>query len=555
MPYREGDKPIPGFEVVRFIPGGPLSERYVIRDEYGVTYEIELVASSAETPEIAKLAYRSLLFVGGLSHPCLPKGEGTVAVPTAAEGRSRTLREVPLWEHLSGALTLHQLLESAGPLHPAQAADIILQVAEALTCVEIASRNSTGNPFPHLVLTPANIMVRENRTPVVVGWANRAASLASHKPSFPYPRFATFLDPLRPQPDRSPDRRHDTYGLAACLFFLVRGHPLPYHLKPSDRSLAAAESLPPILGPDLAKIVAQALHPELEARPSVETLAAALSEARAELESTGRGEWKVCAGCGLLLRHDPDLCPLCIRDRIVPAREIPPPVLAPRSLAPPISVNGEKQATGLEEIGALLPKLVQRASEEKRPQQLESALRSILLALVERGLREFVGDLVTPSGGLTGDPYWVASELAHRIDPEVSDRVYIAREKGWFLRYLRGRERSFLYRKTLREELNLGGIRIDIAFRGRLYLFTARADGSLWNRLRRVRRHAPYPIVVVVLRGNVPPVPPDLLDCVSVYAGYPPRPLARGKGPGWVDEYGLFCFLRGPLSQQTVRRQ
>jgi len=113
------------------------------------------------------------------------ESHGTIALASAEEERGTTLREVPLWEHAAGQLTLNQLVESVGPLHPAQAVQIMGGVCMALMALDRASRNSTGNPFPHLALSPANIALRENRVPVVLGWGNRAAFLAETNLLFP----------------------------------------------------------------------------------------------------------------------------------------------------------------------------------------------------------------------------------------------------------------------------------------------------------------------------------------------------------------------------------
>ena len=40
MTYRVGDEITPGYEISQPIGGGPLSERYVVHDAHGVSYEI-----------------------------------------------------------------------------------------------------------------------------------------------------------------------------------------------------------------------------------------------------------------------------------------------------------------------------------------------------------------------------------------------------------------------------------------------------------------------------------------------------------------------------------
>jgi len=212
----------------------------------------------------------------------------------------------------------------------------------------------------------------------------------------------------------------------------------------------------------------------------------------------------------------------------------------------PIRIDGSVEVRGLEELGEVLPGMVQAAAERNDKAGLESSLRKILFCLVTRGLKEFAGDLISENGSLTGVPYWVACELAHRIQPGLGDKVFLAREKGSFLRFLRGRENCFLYRKTLKEQIKLGSTYVDIAFRGRLYLFLTQVDPSLWTRLRRAVRLLQKPLIVIALKGSLSPVPPDLVDYVTIYLGSPPRRITPFRGPGSFDDYGLFCFLRGP---------
>ncbi len=548
MPYHEGDEIIPGYEVQQSVPGGPLSERYVIRDAQGVYYEVEILPPTVELPQVVYIAYRSLTFVAGVKHPCLPEGHGTIAVPTHEENQETALREVPLWEHAAGRLTLNQLVESIGPLHPAQVVEIILNVCTALLAIDRASRNSTGNSFPHLALSPANIALRENRVPVILGWANRAAFLAETRPPLHQNRFASFLDPNRLSGGFA-DRRHDVYALAGCLFYLIKGFPPSYQLRINGsrgETPAVMGQLVPLVGSGLADILVRSFRPNLNERPSLEAFARGLDAVQSEVEAGDYGSWRACSACGLMIQNDADLCPLCIRDRILPTEYVPPPALDAPSAPAPLSVPPHGSFASLEELAALLPEIVLHAASRSSVVHLDRSLRQILLYLVGCGLREFAGDLVRDDGALTDNPYWVASELAHRIQPRAADRVEIAREKGALLRWLRGRERSLRYRKSLRADITIAGVRVDISFRGRLYIFRPQINTTVWQKVKRLCRHTHRPVVLIIMRGGVPSVPSDLSAQVVVYAGSPPRRVGAPRLFGWLDEYRFFSFVRGP---------
>ena len=548
MPYHEGDELIAGYEIVRLIPGGPLSERYVVKDAQGVYYEVEILPSTMETPEVARIAYRSLLFVANLKHPCLPESQGTIAVPSPDEDHSTSFREVPLWEHAAGRLTLDQLVESIGPLHPAQAAEIILSVSTALLAVDRASRNSTGEPFPHLALTPANIALRENRVPVLLGWANRAAFLADIKPTFHQSRFASFLDSGRGGRVDG-DRRRDVYALASCLFYLVKGFSPPFRLQsPTEENENAAivDTMTPSIGEKMSKLLAAALSKRIRERPSVESFVRELAAARSEIEAAEPAAWRACAACGLMIRNDADLCPLCIRERIVPVQDVPPPPLAPSPVPQAVAVSPYGEVTGLEELARILPRLVRDAAMSGKLREFERLLQRILLHFAGEGLREFVGDLIEEDGTLTDDPFWVTTELAHRINPEAADSVALNREKGEFLRWLGGREKRPWFRKSLLTDVTIEGVRVDVIFRGRFYLFRTALSPSVCHQAARLSKRTRFPIVLVTLRASDSALPADLTDRVSLYVKSPPTRSVPKRALGWLDEYRFFSFVRGP---------
>ena len=545
MTYRVGDEITPGYEISQPIGGGPLSERYVVHDAHGVSYEIELVPAASGAPLLNQIAYRSLAFVAGVRHQCLPESQGTISLPFAESERHTIYREVPLWEHPEGGLSLGHLVESIGPLHPSQAFETIIGACAALLAVNRASRNSTGNPFPHLALSPATITLRENRTPLVMGWANRAAFLTTRKPSFTQNRLLAFIDPIRPTADML-DRRHDVYSLAACLFFLLQGGAPPSYLRsPDEAEDAFAGGLAPMVGAGTARLLGRALAPNIGARPSLEAFARYLLAARSEVEYCERGKWSVCLGCGLLMQSDPDLCPLCIRDRIAPTAQAPPPVIDPVVIPPPLAMPPYGEADCLEEIPAALTGAVHDAAAEKGRAALANVLEHTIRALAERGLREFIGDLLAEDGRLTGDAYWIATELAHRISGRAAEEVELAREKGAFLRWLRGREGSFRFRKSLRIDVPAGDERVDFVFRGRAYLFVPELKMHVWHRVNRIARATGLHVVIVALRDAAGAVPSALAGRATVYAGSPPRRAGRSSLWGGLDEYRFFAFVRG----------
>ncbi len=545
MTYRVGDEITPGYEISQPIGGGPLSERYVVHDAHGVSYEIELVPVVHDGPLVNQIAYRSLAFIAGVHHQCLPESQGTIAIPYAESERHTTYREVPLWEHPEGGLSLAHLVESIGPLHPAQAIETIVGAGAALMAADRASRNSTGNSFPHLALSPANIALRENRVPVVLGWANRAAFLAVDKPALGQHRHQPFLDPARPSAE-APDRRHDVFALAACLFFLLKGTPPPSFLRsPGGVEELFVEGLAPIVGAGTARGLARALAPVVGMRPSLEVFVRMLLAARSEVDYCERGTWSMCSGCGLLMQRDPDLCPLCIRDCIQPTTQVAPAVIEAPQIPPPLAVPPYGEAHSLEDIPAVLCRGVCEAAADKGRAELERVLQHVIRSLVERGLREFVGDLLREDGQLTGDAYWVAVELAHRINGTAAEEVELAREKGAFLRWLRGRERSFRFRKSLRTDVTVDDEPVDFVFRGRAYLFVPEIRMPIWHRTNRIARATGLHVVLIALRGDGASVPAGLARRVTVYTGSPPRRIGRRRFWGGLDEYRFFVFVRG----------
>jgi hypothetical protein len=545
MAYRVGDEITPGYEISQPIGSGPLSERYVVHDAHGVSYEIELVPVVHDGPLVNQIAYRSLAFIAGVRHQCLPESQGTIAIPFAESERHTTYREVPLWEHPEGGLSLAHLVESIGPLHPAQAIETIIGASAALMAADRASRNSTGNPFPHLALSPTNIALRENRVPVVLGWANRAAFLSAEKPALGQNRYLAFIDPVRPALE-APDRRHDVFALGASLFFLLKGSPPPSFLRsPGGAEELFIDGLAPIVGAGTARGLARALAPAIAARPSLEVFVRMLLAARSEVDYCERGTWSMCSGCGLLMQRDPDLCPLCIRDRIQPTTHIAPAVIDAPQIPPPLAVPPYGEADCLEDVPATLCRGVREAAAHKGRAELERMLQHVIRALVERGFREFVGDLLREDGQLTNDAYWVAVELAHRINGKSAEDVELAREKGAFLRWLRGRERSFRFRKSLRMDVPVEDERVDFVFRGRAYVFVPEIKMPVWHRVNRIMRVTGLHVVVVALRGDGASVPPGLVRRVTVYTGSPPRRTGRRRFWGGLDEYRFFAFVRG----------
>lgn len=547
MPYHKGDHIIQGYQVEHYLPGGPLTELYVVRDPTNMLFEVEILPASLFSQRARQIAYRSLLFVAGIRHPCLSKSQGTIVLQVKSTEHTQFCQEVPLWDHATGRLPLQTLVDTIGPFHPAQAVEIILGVCSALLTVNKVSRNSTGNAFPHLALSPQTIALNESRAPVVLGWGNRAAFLTPIEQGLgaPRDRTAPYADPVKPI-ETALDTRHDVYALAACLFFLIKGSPPPDHVSlPSEAGAALTRDIEPILGRNMTKVLLHSLNTRITERPSMEWLTRELDAVQLELETFDFGKWHVCSVCGLMMKQTTDLCPLCIRDRILPTCQVPPAATQATSVPPSLTLPGRPALTSLEEIAKMLPDIVFHATMEANQAGFAQLLRKILGFLKDTGYREFIGDLLQDDGSLTEKPRWVASELAHRISPHIAEQVELSREKGAFIRWLKGRERHFRYRKTLKIDARIQHIPVDIVFRGMIYIFAIRPSFHLWEVIASLLEALSMPLVLIILRGETLSVPAHIDERITVYYGSPPRKKSRKKFWGSVDEYHLFSFVRG----------
>lgn len=249
-----------------------------------VAVKLLSIARASDTQSIARFQ-REMRAAGGLDHP------GIVRALDAGEWRGTNFL---VMEYVEG-IDLSRLIRVSGPLRQADAAAIIVQLAEAI-------QSAHDNQVIHRDIKPSNVMLtREGAVKVLdfgLALMDPAAGGMVAGGATSTGRLLGTLDYLSPEQargDQSVDHRADVYAMGATLFKLLTGQ--PPHGTSRGRSvlehlqnLSTAQprditSLRQDLAPEFCDALTRMISQDVEARPHSATEVANLlrpfvSEAR-----------------------------------------------------------------------------------------------------------------------------------------------------------------------------------------------------------------------------------------------------------------------------------
>jgi serine/threonine-protein kinase len=173
------------------------------------------------------------------------------------------------FEYIEG-VTLRHLVESGGPLTPAQAVDVALQISNALI-------HASRRGVVHRDIKPSNIILTpQGRAKVVdMGLARRFERGGDRGLTQSGMTLGTF-DYISPEQARDPrdvDARSDLYSLGCTLFHMLTGRPpfpggtvLQKLLQHQEEPPADVRTLNPEVPPELSAIIAKLMAKERDRR-------------------------------------------------------------------------------------------------------------------------------------------------------------------------------------------------------------------------------------------------------------------------------------------------
>jgi serine/threonine-protein kinase len=197
---------------------------------------------------------RELEVMSSLDHPAILKGLGS----------GRYNRIPYLASELVEGQSLRKLIEASAPLPVAQAADIVIKIADGMAYCH-------ANNVIHRDLKPENILLTAEGQPVIMDFG-LALTKGSHRVT--YSNLSAimgtpeYMAPEQIDGQRG-DARTDVYALGAILFEMLSGRP-PYggdtpmavmaqHLR---GALPRLDRLNPAVSPQLAAVAAKSLQKE-----------------------------------------------------------------------------------------------------------------------------------------------------------------------------------------------------------------------------------------------------------------------------------------------------
>jgi serine/threonine-protein kinase len=267
------DVSVPGYQVIRKIADGGSASIFKAKKEpfeQVVALKV-LLARCAGDKEMVAAFDREATVLGKLKHRNIVKFGGVV------KGAPRPTYEMELFE----GTTLEELIARRQKLPVAEAAKVLLQIAEALSTIHVQG-------YAHLDIRPDNVLVSDKLEARLIDFSICRETKQSifgrlvggeYKPQ----GTVTYLSPEQIQA-QDPGAKADVYALGLCLFEALTGAPpfkgldqkalMKMHLSDVPPPLDAAR---PDCPPDVVELVRKSLEKDPLRRPDTTAVAQVLA--------------------------------------------------------------------------------------------------------------------------------------------------------------------------------------------------------------------------------------------------------------------------------------
>jgi serine/threonine protein kinase len=217
--------------------------------------EVEEARRTLDRMGTLKKEADALEAVMGLEHPCIVKFEGALE---SGAGDPPTL----VFEFCEGG-SLEDILRQHGKLDPLLAAEIFVQIADALAAIH-------DKDYAHGDVKPGNILFSRDRIPRLADFNSARAIAVASRSEVPYTLGYASPEQLR---EKRPSKEGDVWSLALTIYETVTGKPLI----PIERYEETVGSLQSDLtvdtgDKDLDKILSKCLKLSPKERPSMKEL-------------------------------------------------------------------------------------------------------------------------------------------------------------------------------------------------------------------------------------------------------------------------------------------
>jgi serine/threonine protein kinase len=217
--------------------------------------EVEEARRTLDRMGTLKKEADALEAVMGLEHPCIVKFEGALE---SGAGDPPTL----VFEFCEGG-SLEDILRQHGKLNPLLAAEIFVQIADALAAIH-------DKDYAHGDIKPGNILFSRDRIPRLADFNSARAIAIASRSEVPYTLGYASPEQLR---DKRPSKQGDVWSLALTIYETVTGKPLI----PVEQYVETITSLQSDLkvdtgDKDLDEILSKCLKLKKEERPSMREL-------------------------------------------------------------------------------------------------------------------------------------------------------------------------------------------------------------------------------------------------------------------------------------------
>ena len=217
--------------------------------------EVEEARRTLDRMGALKKEAEALEAVMGLEHPCIVKFEGALE---SGAGDPPTL----VFEFCEGG-SLEDILRHHGKLDPLLAAEIFVQIADALAAI-----HDLG--YAHGDIKPGNILFSRDRIPRLADFNSARAIAAASRSEVPYTLGYASPEQLR---DKRPSKEGDVWSLALSIYETVTGKPL-IPIEQYVETVLSLHSDPEVNtgDKDLDKILSKCLKLSPKERPSMKEL-------------------------------------------------------------------------------------------------------------------------------------------------------------------------------------------------------------------------------------------------------------------------------------------